>query len=368
MPLDNTERNVVVELIETATIIESSLRGSKKAKEDLDVVSGAFSMLVNQLSALLDSTFSKADYSLSLGVVLDSFKSAVPQLSSTDRDTKALKDKEEAKVPAKVQTKFFHHSGANVAHVKVRGDKSSDLTSTIISQNHDLNCWPHIAKAAVDGNTVVIEDASVEPSAVMRDPVDTLPKLIIADVNNIPNQTVAKLNESRKAVSLQEVSADPTTKSRPPAGSHRAIDTKASLPRSKKEARFTSDKPLVEVEPDAVGSNTSSDKQLLGDLYENMYNLRNKAFEGIQIRTVSPRQSDLRKPQVFFTPEADAESCVGSMVELSEISAAAFVEQDLVIAIYDFQARSGKEISLVKGDILLVRKRQGTWVYCAKVG
>ncbi|KAI8923946.1 hypothetical protein BC831DRAFT_468221 [Entophlyctis helioformis] len=43
------------------------------------------------------------------------------------------------------------------------------------------------------------------------------------------------------------------------------------------------------------------------------------------------------------------------------------IPPDVVVAMYAFAARSEKEMSLERGDVVVVRKRQGTWIYGNKV-
>ncbi|RKP02201.1 hypothetical protein CXG81DRAFT_18101 [Caulochytrium protostelioides] len=107
--------------------------------------------------------------------------------------------------------------------------------------------------------------------------------------------------------------------------------------------------------------------------------------------TIHPPQSAARTPAVYYSPDADAESHVGSVVGgLSVIAgasgvsglralaassgavgttggAAGSIPPEMVIAIHNFKARSAKELSLTKGDILAVRKRQGTWIYASRL-
>ncbi|KAJ3072879.1 hypothetical protein HDU98_002741 [Podochytrium sp. JEL0797] len=73
-------------------------------------------------------------------------------------------------------------------------------------------------------------------------------------------------------------------------------------------------------------------------------------------------------PLVYFPPQADVESEVGSVVGDSEPSLSHHLAgKDLVFALYKYDARETKEMSLEKGDVIEVFKRVGNWIYGAKV-
>ncbi|KAI8809877.1 hypothetical protein BJ742DRAFT_802723 [Cladochytrium replicatum] len=113
---------------------------------------------------------------------------------------------------------------------------------------------------------------------------------------------------------------------------------------------------------------------------------------------VKPSTTHVRTPAVYFPPAADVQSQMGSVVgDLDEAEKEAMVSRaaaaassssstkpssnpkppekkpssssagDLVIAVHEFSARSGKEMGLAKGDVVSVRKRQGTWIYGTKI-
>ncbi|KAI8804082.1 hypothetical protein BJ742DRAFT_465138 [Cladochytrium replicatum] len=111
---------------------------------------------------------------------------------------------------------------------------------------------------------------------------------------------------------------------------------------------------------------------------------------------VKPSTTHVRTPAVYFPPAADVQSQMGSVVgNLDEAEKEAMVSRaaaastkpssnsvskppekksssgsgtsDLVIAVHEFSARSGKEMGLAKGDVVSVRKRQGTWIYGTKI-
>ncbi|KAI8846116.1 hypothetical protein BC829DRAFT_419448 [Chytridium lagenaria] len=90
-------------------------------------------------------------------------------------------------------------------------------------------------------------------------------------------------------------------------------------------------------------------------------------------------------PTVYFPPQADVSSEVASVVEGENVVAkqpdpnefavkgvvvGAGKEDgagaEMVIALHAFVARSGKEMSLAKGDVVVVHRRQGTWIYGTK--
>ncbi|KAJ3050099.1 hypothetical protein HK097_008922 [Rhizophlyctis rosea] len=75
----------------------------------------------------------------------------------------------------------------------------------------------------------------------------------------------------------------------------------------------------------------------------------------------------VKMPEVYVSQEADVESQMGSIVGVTESLVGLPEEVDMVYAIHDFAARSAKEMSLAKGDVITVRKRQGTWIYGTKV-
>ncbi|KAJ3037046.1 hypothetical protein HDV00_002114 [Rhizophlyctis rosea] len=81
----------------------------------------------------------------------------------------------------------------------------------------------------------------------------------------------------------------------------------------------------------------------------------------------SVRMVAVKMPEVYVSQEADVESQMGSVVGVSESLVGLPKEVDMVYAIHDFTARSAKEMSLAKGDVITVRKRQGTWIYGTKV-
>ncbi|KAJ1564897.1 hypothetical protein HK096_005649 [Nowakowskiella sp. JEL0078] len=103
---------------------------------------------------------------------------------------------------------------------------------------------------------------------------------------------------------------------------------------------------------------------------------------------VKPPVNQIRIPKVYFPPQADVQSQMGSVVgDLNEEEIEALIlgakdtvsttnsdltsnepkQADLVIAVHDFTARSVKEMGLSKGDVITVRKRQGTWMYGTKI-
>ncbi|KAJ1562384.1 hypothetical protein HK096_010512 [Nowakowskiella sp. JEL0078] len=106
---------------------------------------------------------------------------------------------------------------------------------------------------------------------------------------------------------------------------------------------------------------------------------------------VKPPVNQIRIPKVYFPPQADVQSQMGSVVgELDADEIEALIlnakdtistasgansdstnngprQADLVIAVHDFTARSTKEMGLCKGDVVTVRKRQGTWMYGTKI-
>ncbi len=133
---------------------------------------------------------------------------------------------------------------------------------------------------------------------------------------------------------------------------------------SQPKARFAStETPLIQVhEMSDIESTVTSVDGDLGQMYSNLVGTKSNLFDSVEIKSVSKHSQETEKkhPQVFLYPEADIESQVASMVGSVITNAPS---RDLVIALYDFQARSAKELSITRGDILAVRKRQGTWIY-----
>ncbi|KAH6576315.1 hypothetical protein BASA62_001497 [Batrachochytrium salamandrivorans] len=111
------------------------------------------------------------------------------------------------------------------------------------------------------------------------------------------------------------------------------------------------------------------------------------ALGPVEIKQVAApmTQSGQRMPQVVSAPELETHSYVASVVENGSAAHQAMaasaspqtpqsgpivhsnVPADMVVALYNYNARTSKEMSFVRGDIFSVRKREGTWIYSTKL-
>jgi hypothetical protein len=130
-----------------------------------------------------------------------------------------------------------------------------------------------------------------------------------------------------------------------------------------KKARFVTEKSLVEVHH-VVEKPEPIFQGLLGDMYDDLLARGSKPVREIAIQEITPDHyiEASRVPQVYYPNEADLESHAASVVDTQVTE----VDDDCVIALFDFNARSEREMSISKGDIITVQKRQGTWIFGSK--
>ncbi|KAJ3096885.1 hypothetical protein HDU97_005458 [Phlyctochytrium planicorne] len=158
--------------------------------------------------------------------------------------------------------------------------------------------------------------------------------------------------------------------------------------------------------PAAGSSSSGKDGTTLNQMYPTLFARSDSSLGNTPVRNVTPMHPQIRQavPTVYFPPQADVESEMGSVVDaassVSSISVpgkakrrstgvdpnrfalgGTVVEErksgekgvkvdegtEMVIALHAFAKRSGKEMSLDKGDVIVVHKRQGTWIYGTKV-
>ncbi|KAJ3258358.1 hypothetical protein HK103_003646 [Boothiomyces macroporosus] len=134
-------------------------------------------------------------------------------------------------------------------------------------------------------------------------------------------------------------------------------------PQQPRKARFTSNDPMVNLSPENKQvQETPVIEGYLGSMYHDILATSQSPVKQVAIKSVPLALSNARTPQVYFPPEADSESHAASVVD-SEASSVMETEEERVIALHDFDARSDIELSIRKGDIIMVRKRQGTWIF-----
>ncbi|KAI9352145.1 hypothetical protein BDR26DRAFT_850422 [Obelidium mucronatum] len=119
------------------------------------------------------------------------------------------------------------------------------------------------------------------------------------------------------------------------------------------------------------------DVNVLRSLYPNMFvpesvsRISTKPVQHMQDVFFQENEQQKRVgPAVYFPPQADIESEVGSVVgedSMSPNRMKLLVGKDLVFALYKYVARDGKEMSFEKGEVVEVYKRAGNWIYGAKV-
>ncbi|KAI9008101.1 hypothetical protein BC832DRAFT_539012 [Gaertneriomyces semiglobifer] len=138
--------------------------------------------------------------------------------------------------------------------------------------------------------------------------------------------------------------------------------------REKRRVAFPTSKPIATVHSSVVDSAETPLSSTLSSLYPEIFVAENTHIASIP---VVAQQAVARNPAVYVAGgDGDAESQMGSVVGATESLVGALPtvkDVDLVYAIHDFSARSTKEMSLTKGDVLEVRKRQGTWIYGIKL-
>ncbi|KAJ3307058.1 hypothetical protein HDU76_004703 [Blyttiomyces sp. JEL0837] len=121
----------------------------------------------------------------------------------------------------------------------------------------------------------------------------------------------------------------------------------------------------------------NSDDVTIANLYPTIFASASKRVGNVTVKEtplmnpgVKIRDENTRTPAVYFPPQADATSEIATVVgNANDVARGleALVKGDLVIAMHNFVARSQKEMGLVKGDIVSVHKRSGTWLYGTKI-
>ncbi|KAJ3031608.1 UNVERIFIED_CONTAM: Dolichyl-diphosphooligosaccharide-protein glycosyltransferase subunit dad1 [Siphonaria sp. JEL0065] len=120
------------------------------------------------------------------------------------------------------------------------------------------------------------------------------------------------------------------------------------------------------------------DVNVLRSLYPNMFvseasnRISSKPVQHMQDVFFQENEQQKRVgPAVYFPPQADVESEVGSVVggdaSNSPIRMSYLNGKDLVFALYKYVARDAKEMSFEKGDVVEVHKRVGNWIYGIKI-
>ncbi|KAJ3154533.1 hypothetical protein HDU86_004662 [Geranomyces michiganensis] len=181
--------------------------------------------------------------------------------------------------------------------------------------------------------------------------------------------------------SPQDGSAQQQQQAQPSHGAPRPIiktanSSSASSSDKQRRVAFPTSKPIATVQqtPDqpitqGSGSQLSPQQQQnLSSLYPDIFAAENTH---IAQTPVLAHRAIVRNPAVYVAGgEGDAESQIGSVVGTTEslvgVLPSGNRQLDLVYAIHDFEARSAKEMSLRKGDVMEVKKRHGTWIYGAK--
>ncbi|KAJ3192791.1 hypothetical protein HK101_005965 [Irineochytrium annulatum] len=128
----------------------------------------------------------------------------------------------------------------------------------------------------------------------------------------------------------------------------------------------------------------------LEGFYPGLFTTGAPAIRNVEVRRVVVEEiveevggGDLRTPAVYFPPQSDVASEVGSVVEDGggggnsgdEPGGDTWVveteglppDAELVMSLYDFTARSAKELNLEKNDVIWVHKRHQTWIYGTKL-
>ncbi|KAJ3005164.1 hypothetical protein HKX48_000840 [Thoreauomyces humboldtii] len=157
----------------------------------------------------------------------------------------------------------------------------------------------------------------------------------------------------------------------------RPIIKSASGEREREKGRrvaFPTSKPIATVQqhPDPHQHHhqqtaISKSAPTLSSMYPEIFAAENTPMASVVVR---PTPAVSRNPAVYVAGgEGDAHSQIGSVVGTSESLVGVLPSNrplDLVYAIHDFAARSAKEMSLRKGDVMEVKKRHGTWIYGTK--
>ncbi|KAJ3401600.1 hypothetical protein HDV05_000359 [Chytridiales sp. JEL 0842] len=147
----------------------------------------------------------------------------------------------------------------------------------------------------------------------------------------------------------------------------------------------------------------SADLESIQNLYPNLFGIESKRLKDVHVKellldTPGLKTQDSRFPKVYFPPQADVESESATIVGMKDqevdlgrlrrhvgsgavgskkgegagenkegVGKEAELHDDFVVAMHAFAARSAKEMTMLKGDIIYVHKRQGTWIYGTKI-
>ncbi|KAI9092617.1 hypothetical protein DFS34DRAFT_632499 [Phlyctochytrium arcticum] len=165
---------------------------------------------------------------------------------------------------------------------------------------------------------------------------------------------------------VEKTSFTPSQPPRPIIKSKSAA-TVGAAEKGTRRVMFPTATPIATVSSGTLETPTSPNLTLsLSSLYPDIF-----ATNQIVSEPVQPHKAVPRNPAVYVPDgDGDAESQMGSVVGASESLVSvvhSHSKADLVYAIHDFAARSSKEMSLLKGDVIEVRKRQGTWIYGTKL-
>ncbi|KAI8619894.1 hypothetical protein BC830DRAFT_1101813 [Chytriomyces sp. MP71] len=120
---------------------------------------------------------------------------------------------------------------------------------------------------------------------------------------------------------------------------------------------------------------TRMDVDTMRSLYPDMFVTESNKVSGKPVQYVEDTfyvDNEAQKrvgPPVFFLPQADVESEVGSVIASVEASILqTLAGRSLFIAIFRHVPKEAKEMALEKGDIVDIVKRSGKWVFGTKVG
>ncbi|KAJ3273761.1 hypothetical protein HDV01_003888 [Terramyces sp. JEL0728] len=199
----------------------------------------------------------------------------------------------------------------------------------------------------IDTTSALIAIISAQSATYTR-----ISSMLATSLNKLPS------SNNTKPAAQPNVEAEKVQKAMPVA--KKEIVKNKQQPR---KARFTSNDPMVNLSPENKPVQESPVIEgYLGNMYHDILATSQSPVKQVAIKSVPFGMSNAKTPQVYFPPEADSESHAASVVD-SEASSVMETEEERVIALHDFDARSDIELSIRKGDIIMVRKRQGTWIF-----